>query len=121
MIDHHCGHLARDGREHAIRLLDAFTGQNGGDVHEVDVAWTLKQRAVVRAESVTGGRAGKSGEAALLVVERRGGYGGLTDTVVDLRVDDHDRPMQELARLYELHRTRGVTPTPAALRRRRCP
>ncbi len=27
MIDRHYGHLARDGREHAIRLLDAHTAQ----------------------------------------------------------------------------------------------
>jgi hypothetical protein len=25
MIDRHYGHLARDGRDHAINLLDAFT------------------------------------------------------------------------------------------------
>jgi integrase len=37
MIDRHYGHLARDGREHAINLLDAFTGS---DVHAVDAAWT---------------------------------------------------------------------------------
>ena len=28
MIDRHYGHLARDGREHAIQLLDAHTGSN---------------------------------------------------------------------------------------------
>jgi len=40
MIDRHYGHLARDGREHAIKLLDGFTGSYSGDVHGVDVAWT---------------------------------------------------------------------------------
>lgn len=40
MIDRHYGHLARDGRQYAIRLLDAHA-----DVHAVDVAWTLQQRA----------------------------------------------------------------------------
>jgi hypothetical protein len=39
MIDRHYGHLARDGREHAIRLLDLFTGA-APDVHAVDAAWT---------------------------------------------------------------------------------
>jgi hypothetical protein len=39
MIDRHHGHLARDGREHAIRLLDAYTGDLS-DVHAVDVSWT---------------------------------------------------------------------------------
>jgi hypothetical protein len=29
MIDRYYGHLARDGREHAIRLLDALNGHGG--------------------------------------------------------------------------------------------
>jgi uncharacterized Ntn-hydrolase superfamily protein len=41
--------------------------------------------------------------SALLVVERDGGYGKLSDILVDLRVDDHPRPVDELARLYGLH------------------
>ncbi len=41
--------------------------------------------------------------AALLVVERDGGYAGLSDSVVDLRVDDHERPIEELRRLHGLH------------------
>jgi integrase len=42
MIDRHYGHLARDGREHAIRLLDVFTAAES-DVHAVDAAWTLEE------------------------------------------------------------------------------
>jgi uncharacterized Ntn-hydrolase superfamily protein len=37
------------------------------------------------------------------VVERDGGYAGLSDTLVDLRVDDHADPLAELRRLYRLH------------------
>jgi uncharacterized Ntn-hydrolase superfamily protein len=40
--------------------------------------------------------------AALLVVRDRAGYGGLDDVAVDLRVDDHPRPVTELARLLDL-------------------
>jgi integrase len=40
MIDRHYGHLAKDGREHAIALLDA---QNVHDVHAVDARWTHKK------------------------------------------------------------------------------
>jgi integrase len=40
MIDRHYGHLARDGREHAIKLLDSFTGAH---VHAVDAAWTSNE------------------------------------------------------------------------------
>ena len=41
--------------------------------------------------------------ASLLVVERDGGYAGLSDSVVDLRVDDHEVPIEELRRLHRLH------------------
>jgi integrase len=46
MIDRHYGHLARDGRDHAINLLDSYSRPDEADVHQVDVAWTLQQRAV---------------------------------------------------------------------------
>jgi hypothetical protein len=52
MIDRHYGHLARDGREHAIRLLDQFTG-GGPDVHAVDAAWTPNDPAVADGKNVT--------------------------------------------------------------------
>ncbi len=54
MIDRHHGHLARDGRDHAIRLLDTFTDTEAADVHGVDVAWTLKERAVATAANRKG-------------------------------------------------------------------
>lgn len=41
--------------------------------------------------------------AALLVVRPHGGYGGYTDRLVDLRVDDHAAPIAELQRLLKLH------------------
>jgi uncharacterized Ntn-hydrolase superfamily protein len=41
--------------------------------------------------------------AALLVVAPGQGYAGLSDTLVDLRVDDHKRPLEELRRLFEIH------------------
>jgi uncharacterized Ntn-hydrolase superfamily protein len=54
------------------------------------------------AQAAGGDRRGQQ-SAALLVVERDGGYAGLSDTLVDLRVDDHVQPIAELARLYDLH------------------
>src|SRR5581483_9409354 len=41
--------------------------------------------------------------AALLVVRAHGGYGGFNDRYLDLRVDDHPAPVDELARLLRLH------------------
>jgi hypothetical protein len=43
MIDRHYGHLAHDGREHAIKLLDAYTAPASLDVHAVDAGWTPNQ------------------------------------------------------------------------------
>ncbi len=54
------------------------------------------------AEAAGGDRRGRQ-SAALLVVERDGGYAGLSDTLVDLRTDDHADPLAELRRLYRLH------------------
>ena len=54
------------------------------------------------AQAAGGDRRGQQ-SAALLVVEREGGYAKLSDTVVELRVEDHERPLEELRRLYGLH------------------
>ena len=54
------------------------------------------------AEAAGGDRRGRQ-SAAILVVERDGGYAGLSDLLVDLRVDDHEDPLGELRRLYRLH------------------
>jgi integrase len=45
MIDRHYGHLARDGREHAIRLLDELSAEQRPPWTLVDARWTLNQRA----------------------------------------------------------------------------
>ncbi|GEN46593.1 DUF1028 domain-containing protein [Alkalibacillus haloalkaliphilus] len=41
--------------------------------------------------------------AALFIVKEKGGYAGLNDRMVDLRVDDHETPINELERIYRLH------------------
>jgi integrase len=51
MIDRHYGHLARDGRDHAIKLLDSFTSQDTSNVHAVDAAWTLQPSPVAQQEN----------------------------------------------------------------------
>jgi len=53
-------------------------------------------------QAAGGDRRGQQ-SAALLVVERDGGYAMLSDTLVDLRIDDHERPIEELQRLYGAH------------------
>ncbi|MFN0153807.1 MAG: DUF1028 domain-containing protein [Gaiella sp.] len=55
------------------------------------------------AAQAAGGDSRGQQSAALLVVERDGGYAGLSDTLVDLRVDDHVEPLTELRRLHAIH------------------
>src|SRR6478736_4620945 len=62
------------------------------------------------AQAAGGDRRGQQ-SASLLVVEKDAGYAKLSDTVIDLRVDDHERPIEELRRLFSLHEELfGATP-----------
>src|SRR5947208_3841854 len=68
-------------------------------------AGTLAERlldCLDAAQAAGGDRHGQQ-SAPLLVVEQDGGYAKLSDTVVELRVEDHERPLEELRRLYRLH------------------
>jgi uncharacterized Ntn-hydrolase superfamily protein len=80
---------------------------------EANTQLPLTQRLIeclAAAQAAGGDRRGQQ-SSSLLVVEKDGGYGGLSDVLVDLRVDDHERPVQELRRLYELHyRLFGISP-----------
>jgi uncharacterized Ntn-hydrolase superfamily protein len=50
--------------------------------------------------------------AALLVVKEEGGYGGYNDRAIDLRVDEHAEPIQELTRIFHLHQLYFEKPKP---------
>jgi uncharacterized Ntn-hydrolase superfamily protein len=66
--------------------------------------------ALAEAQLAGGDRRGQQA-AALLVVQKDGGYGGMDDVLVDLRVDDHAEPVAELERLYGMHQLLfGKTP-----------
>jgi len=73
----------------------------------------LAQRLIdclAAAQAAGGDRRGQQ-SASLLVVQKEGGYAGLSDILVDLRVDDHERPIQELRRIAGLHsRLFGLSP-----------
>ena len=76
-------------------LAETFTGSSG----------SLAERLVAclaAAQAAGGDRRGQQ-SAALLVVAHNGGYAGLSDSLVDLRVDDHPVPVEELARLHRIH------------------
>jgi uncharacterized Ntn-hydrolase superfamily protein len=55
------------------------------------------------AAQAAGGDSRGQQSAAILVVGPQQGYRGLSDVFVDLRVDDHERPLDELRRLVGIH------------------
>lgn len=86
-------------------LVSAATVDALAHTFESTVGIPLAERLLAcldAAEAAGGDRRGRQ-SAALLVVERGGGYAGLSDTLVDLRVDDHAVPLAELRRLYGIH------------------
>jgi uncharacterized Ntn-hydrolase superfamily protein len=92
------------GRETVDAMAASFESTAG-----TDFAKRLIE-CLAAAQAAGGDRRGQQ-SSSLLVVERDGGYAGLSDVVVDLRVDDHERPIEELRRLYALHdRLFGTTP-----------
>jgi uncharacterized Ntn-hydrolase superfamily protein len=60
--------------------------------------------AALAAGQVAGGDSRGQQSAALLVVRERGGYEGFNDRFIDLRVDDHTQPIDELQRILQLHK-----------------
>jgi uncharacterized Ntn-hydrolase superfamily protein len=84
------------GEATVAALASTFTATAGRPLAERLI------RSLAAAQAAGGDRRGQQ-SAALLVVERDGGYAQLSDTLVDLRVDDHSDPITELGRLYEQH------------------
>ena len=70
--------------------------------------------ALAAGDEAGGDRRGRQ-SAALLVVTPDGGYGGGSDVLVDLRIDDHEDPLAELARLLDLHDLYFGKPDPETL------
>ena len=58
--------------------------------------------ALVAGQNAGGDRRGQE-SAALLVVREKGGYGGFNDRWIDLRVDDHPAPIEELVRIFNVY------------------
>ncbi len=106
----------RTGECYAVQgniLVSAATVDALAVTFETNAHLELAERLIeclAAAQAAGGDRRGQQ-SASLLVVEKDAGYAKLSDTVVDLRVDDHPRPIAELRRLHSLHRELfGVTP-----------
>lgn len=108
------GHRTGDGYSAQGNILvGPETVDALAETFEANAGRPLAERLIdclAAAQAAGGDRRGQQ-SAALLVVERNGGYAQLSDVLVDLRVDDHAAPIEELRRLYGLHdRLFGKTP-----------
>jgi uncharacterized Ntn-hydrolase superfamily protein len=106
----------RTGASYAAQgniLVSEATVDALAETFEADAGRPLAERllrCLAAAQRAGGDRRGQQ-SASLLVVECDGGYARLSDTVVDLRVDDHAHPVEELERLYGIHQQLfGKTP-----------
>lgn len=86
-------------------LVSAATVDALAETFEQTAGRPLAERLLdcLDAAEAAGGDSRGRQSSALLVVERDGGYAGLSDTLIDVRVDDHADPLGELRRLYRLH------------------
>ncbi len=94
-------------------LVSAETVDAIAETFESSADRPLAERLIdcLAAAQAAGGDSRGQQSSALLVVEKDGGYAGLSDVVVDLRADDHERPVEELLHLYGLHQQLfGKTP-----------
>ena len=66
----------------------------------------------LRAGQKAGGDKRGRQSAALLIVREGWGYARLNDRFRDLRVDDHPTPIEELERIYRIHRKVFPRPQP---------
>jgi uncharacterized Ntn-hydrolase superfamily protein len=94
------GYAAQGNILAAAAVVDALA-----ETFESSAGKPLAERLLEALAAGQGAGGDKRGQqaAGMLVVERDGGYAGLSDVLVDLRVDDHERPIDELRRLYGLH------------------
>lgn len=65
--------------------------------------FAVKMLMVLKAGQEAGGDLRGRQSSALLVTREGGSCGGTSDFLIDLRVDDHTDPINELERLYMLH------------------
>jgi uncharacterized Ntn-hydrolase superfamily protein len=100
------GHRTGDGyAAQGNILVSGETVDALAETFEVTAGRPLVERLLecLAAAQAAGGDSRGQQSAALLVVKRKGGYAALSDVLVDLRVDDHEQPIEELARVYELY------------------
>jgi uncharacterized Ntn-hydrolase superfamily protein len=88
------GNILENG-ETLTAMSEAFEATEGG----------LPERliAALHAGNAAGGDKRGEQSAALYVAKPEGGYDGRNDRWIDVRVDDHDAPIDELERVFKLY------------------
>ena len=92
------------GEATVAALAETFQRETGS-------VWRRMLAALAAGQEAGGDSRGQQ-SAALLVVRENGGYGGFNDRMIDLRVDDAERPIAELARLLEIYELLFLRPLP---------
>jgi uncharacterized Ntn-hydrolase superfamily protein len=85
-----------------VALSDTFESATGDLADRV--------LSALRAAQAAGGDRRGQQSAALLVVREGAGFRGGNDRYIDIRVDDHDQPLDELGRLLQLWRATFLPP-----------
>ncbi|MFB6071591.1 MAG: DUF1028 domain-containing protein [Halobacterium sp.] len=84
-----------ENRETVDAMADAFEATDGG--------LPEKLIAALHAGNDAGGDRRGEQSAALYVAKPEGGYDGKNDRWIDVRVDDHDAPIDELERVFRIY------------------
>lgn len=92
------------GKATVVALAETFQRERGP-------LWRRLLAALAAGQAAGGDSRGQQ-SAALLVVRSGGGYGGFNDRLMDLRVDDAPRPIEDLARLMAMHELYFLKPAP---------
>ncbi len=108
----HTGESTLEWAGHKIGQYVSVQGNILTDSEVVDSMFAVFQRtdgllserliAALEAGEAAGGDSRGKQSAAIYVVRERGGYQGVDDRLVDLKVCDNPAPVQELRRLYEM-------------------
>jgi uncharacterized Ntn-hydrolase superfamily protein len=103
-VDYTCQGNILVGEQTVLAMAQAFESSSGALCERLLLSLAAGQAA--------GGDSRGQQSAALLVVRPNGGYGGFNDRLIDLRVDDHLQPIEELERLLHLHILYFASPDP---------
>src|SRR4029453_322015 len=85
-------------------MAESFEGSSG--------VLAVRLIDALAAAQAAGGDSRGQQSSALLIVQQDGGYAGMSDTVVELRVEDHELPIEELRRITTLHAEISGTTAP---------